>query len=137
MARPDPDAESFETRPDPEGRGAHAACMPRGTLTRKVAKMLRTVVLVMLSLCAVEAGAQALAPQDGRGAMSANFTSVRSWLGTLYSEEEMRGLQAGSLAVMPYACSCPEHYPYRMVVFATPRGALVSRPEGSESSINF
>jgi hypothetical protein len=67
-----------------------------------------------------------------------SLEGVSEWMMERFSESEIAALSAEDLGVESHLCSCadkPEpHYPYRIVLFTTPRGDLVARAEAHEQS---
>lgn len=63
---------------------------------------------------------------------------VRQWLERTFSADELRALTAANVAVTAQFCNCDDrptaHYPYVMVLLATPKGDLIARLERSEMS---
>ena len=70
-----------------------------------------------------------------------NFEAVGDWIRQRFSAEEFAALPPEQLNIEPHFCSCEDrpnpHYPYRMVLFNTPKGDLVARAEVHEHSAKF
>jgi hypothetical protein len=78
-------------------------------------------------------------PSEGQQPRAVNIEGVSRWLQGRFSEAELEALRPEELRVESHYCSCEDtpvpHYPYTVVLFLTPRGALVARPEGREGAV--
>jgi len=107
-----------------------------------VAKIAMVLVAVW-SLLADEASARDPIPSPGeeRQARAVNIEGVSRWLQGRFSEAELDALSPDDLRVESHYCSCEDtphpHYPYTVVLFLTPRGTLVARPEGREGAVTI
>src|SRR5512134_1684432 len=95
------------------------------------------VVLAVLTCAAVEHERQQQTPPR----TSINFDSMAQWLRGMYTEAEFRALAPDQIALQSQQCSCYDeptrHYPYLVVVLATPRGDLILRPDQRELHVSF
>jgi len=66
---------------------------------------------------------------------------MTDWLKARFSEIELEAMPHEQLRVESYACGCYDqptrHFPYRIVSLKTPRGDLITRPEGQETVVHF
>jgi hypothetical protein len=65
--------------------------------------------------------------------------TVSGWLNTRFSPAELQALGDQDLRIESHRCGCddrPPHFPYVVVLFATPKGDLVARPEGHEGHLD-
>jgi hypothetical protein len=66
---------------------------------------------------------------------------VSLWLESRFTEAELEALGAGASRVEAHACGCSDrprpHFPYRVVLFVTPKGDLVARAEAHESALKL
>jgi len=80
-------------------------------------------------------------PIESQQGSAVNIEGVSRWLQGRFSEAELEALRPGELRVESHHCSCEDtpvpHYPYTVVLFLTPRGALVARPEGREGAVTI
>ena len=78
-------------------------------------------------------------PGEEQQARAVNIEGVSRWLLGRFSEAELDALRPEDLRVESHHCSCEDtphpHYPYTVVLFLTPRGTLVARPEGREGAV--
>ena len=98
------------------------------------------VLLVSGLLLAGTTLAQDPVPQRSP-ARSVDTESMASWLKGLYTAEEFRALSPNDISMTPQQCGCYDkpvkHYPYAVVVLATPKGELILRPEQREMQVSF
>jgi len=70
-----------------------------------------------------------------------NFDSVLGWIKGRFTPAEIDKMSPEDFRIEPHACSCadkPEpHFPYLVVLFTTPKGDLVARPDGHETMTRF
>ena len=70
-----------------------------------------------------------------------NFESVLGWIHRKFTSAEIQQLSRDDIRMEPYACSCADkpdpHFPYLVVLFTTPKGDLVARPDGEEHMARF
>jgi hypothetical protein len=63
------------------------------------------------------------------------------WLEARFSAAELEGLLAGDVNIESHYCGCYDqpkpHFPYPVVLFKTPKGDLVARPESREGALSF
>lgn len=63
------------------------------------------------------------------------------WLKAQSTQKDLEAIQPGDSRVEWYDCSCydepDKHYPYSVVLFKTPKGDLVARPERREGGLTF
>jgi len=80
-------------------------------------------------------------PSEAQQARGVNIEGVSRWLQGRFSEAELEALRPEELQVEAHHCSCEDtphpHYPYTVVLFLTPRGTLVARPEGREGAVTI
>ncbi len=66
---------------------------------------------------------------------------VSLWFKSRFSEAELAALGPEDSRVEAHSCSCYDnprpHFPYRIVLFITPKGDLVGRAESQESAVNI
>lgn len=78
---------------------------------------------------------------DAPAADVLDFAGVGDWLRQRFSAEEFAALPPAQLNIESHFCSCEDrpnpHYPYRMVLFNTPKGDLVARAEVHEHTARF
>jgi len=110
----------------------------------RVAKMAAVLVAAWSNLSpAGEAYARDPVPSSGeeQQARAVNIEGVSRWLQGRFSETELEALGREGLRVESHYCSCEDtphpHYPYTVVLFLTPRGTLVARPEGREGAVTI
>ena len=64
--------------------------------------------------------------------------AVAAWMRNRFSESEIDALSAQDFGMETHFCSCADqpvpHFPYRIVLFRTPKGDLVARAEAHEQS---
>jgi hypothetical protein len=112
------------------------------TSASSVAKIAAVLIAAwsFVQLQAGEASARdPAAPPNESQASAVNIEGVSRWLQGHFSEAELEALGPEDLRVESHYCSCEDtpvpHYPYTVVLFLTPRGALVARPEGREGAV--
>ena len=75
---------------------------------------------------------------DDRLSFVDSLEGVSAWLRDRFSKAEIDALSPEDLGVESHLCSCADepapHFPYRIVLFTTPKGDLVARPEAHEQS---
>lgn len=85
----------------------------------------------------IHAGNHLLAAEDKLTFVD-SLEGVSAWLQDRFSKAEIEALSPEDLGVESHHCSCADepdpHFPYRIVLFTTPRGDLVARPEAHEQS---
>jgi hypothetical protein len=63
------------------------------------------------------------------------------WLKARFSETELAALRPGDLGLEAHYCGCYDrpkpHFPYPIVLFKTPKGDLVARPDSQEGAVSF
>ncbi len=92
---------------------------------------------VLLSFLSVSANAQRgereNARQDSGQPASFDMDGVSDWFENKFSEAELQTYRPEDFRIESQMCNCsdqPEpHYPYIMVLFSTPKGDLVGRPD--------
>ena len=66
---------------------------------------------------------------------------VSLWLRARFTEAELEALGPDATRVEAHACGCYDrprpHFPYRLVLFTTPRGDLVARAESHETALRI
>ena len=71
--------------------------------------------------------------QDSSHSGAINLEGVSVWLDKRFSDTELAALQPEDFRIESHACSCydrPEpHFPYLLLLFTTPKGDLVGRPD--------
>lgn len=71
--------------------------------------------------------------QDPGRAGSIDMEGVSVWLRDRFSETELQALRPEDFRMETHACSCYDrpipHFPYLLVLFTTPKGDLVGRPD--------
>ena len=85
---------------------------------------------------------QAVALEQVREPVPANsLEAISRWINDRFSAAEIKELSPDDFRVESHACSCSDtpdpHFPYLVVLFTTPRGDLVVRPEGGENMAKF
>ncbi len=101
-------------------------------------------VLIVLALAQV---GQSLA-QDSRASQldtsqirTIELDGISGWLRDRFSRIELDALGPGELGMESHFCGCADaprkHFPYAVVVLRTPKGDLVTRPEGHEGVFHF
>lgn len=112
--------------------------------TVKTAQAGRSGMLVLALLFGAGLPGQAAAeqervalPQESPPAAASALEGVSRWIGSRFSAAEIAQLSPEDFRVEQHACNCsdqPEaHFPYLIVLFTTPKGDLVARPEGQEN----
>ena len=111
-------------------------------LGRKI--LLATLVMGAFWTLAPATEAQAKDREILEDPPTANVLSlegVGDWIRERFSAEEFAALPPEQLNVEPHFCSCEDrpnaHYPYRVVLFNTPKGDLVARAEVHEHTAKF
>ena len=70
-----------------------------------------------------------------------NFDSVLGWINGRFTSAEIEKMSPEDFRIEPHACSCADkpdpHFPYLVVLFTTPKGDLVARPDGQENMTKF
>lgn len=116
------------------------------SLRRKLRPAVWTLVaaLSMLPLLPVEVGAdeQPVAlERDHRAEVTSSFEGVAQWMKSRFTDSEIESLSREDFGMEAHHCSCadePEpHFPYRVVLFTTPKGDLVARAEAHEQTARF
>ena len=87
----------------------------------------------------VTAGGQAVAQGQRHGpALASGLEGVSAWMKDRFSKSEIEALSGNDFGMEAHDCSCADkpnpHFPYRIVLFTTPKGDLVARPEAHEQS---
>ena len=108
--------------------------------------MVRAFVLVLLLLGFASGSshareqATALEHEPEHHAFS-NFESVVGWIHGKFTSAEIQKMSPEDFRIEPHACSCSDkpdpHFPYLVVLFTTPKGDLVARPDGHENMTQF
>lgn len=103
----------------------------------------RFVPLLLVLMCAASASVLAERREEIHGHASdipglLRMDGVRQWFERTFSAEELRALNAANLPLTAQFCNCDDrpiaHYPYVMVLLATPKGELIARLERNEMS---
>ena len=67
--------------------------------------------------------------------------AVSIWMERRFSATELEALGSKDTRVESYSCGCYDtprpHFPYRIVLFITPKGDLVGRPESHEFAMRI
>ncbi|UCH46426.1 MAG: hypothetical protein JSU95_09825 [Betaproteobacteria bacterium] len=109
-----------------------------GLLTSRVAACVAAVGLfASLAIVSVAAHAQAEERRDSRRYTfrfgTFDMTGVSSWFKNRFSEAELKTYRPEDFDIEQALCSCYDrpvpHYPYVLMLFSTPKGDLVGRPE--------
>lgn len=95
------------------------------------------IVSLLLALFILANDAQGREPaqsrRDSRPSRAIDLEGVSGWLDKRFSDSEMAALQSGDFRIESHACSCADrpdpHFPYLLVLFTTPKGDLVGRPD--------
>jgi len=70
-----------------------------------------------------------------------NFDNVLGWINGKFTPAEIEKMSPEDFRIEPHACSCADkpdpHFPYLVVLFTTPKGDLVARPDGHETMTRF
>ena len=119
----------------------------RPTAWAAARKTLRAIALafVFASLALPFATGEVLAgervralEQDHEPAHATRLEGVSAWMKERFSEAEIEALSAEDFRIESHSCSCADkpdpHFPYRIVLFTTPKGDLLARPEANEQS---
>jgi hypothetical protein len=90
----------------------------------------------------VRARDQGVALEQVREPVPANsLEAISRWINDRFSASEIKELSPDDFRVESHACSCSDkpdpHFPYLVVLFTTPKGDLVARPEGQENMAKF
>jgi hypothetical protein len=104
---------------------------------RRIAPLV-TFASLALFLPAGEAKASELPTPESR---TFEMQEVSLWLKGRFTEAELDALGPDASRVEAHSCSCYDqprpHFPYRIVLFTTPRGDLVARAESHESALRI
>lgn len=92
--------------------------------------------------CEVHAGEQVRAlGQEHDPAQVSSLEGVSAWMQARFSESEIEALSPEDFRVESHFCSCADkpnpHFPYMVVLFATPKGDLVARAEAQEQTVKI
>ncbi len=72
-------------------------------------------------------------PQDSSRSGAIHLAGVSVWLDKRFSDTELAALPPEDFQIESHACSCADrpdpHFPYLLIVFKTPKGDLVGRPD--------
>ena len=100
--------------------------------------VLLTSASLALLLLPGEAKASELSTQESR---TFEMQEVSLWLKARFSEAELEALGPEASRVEAHSCGCYDeprpHFPYRLVLFTTPKGDLVARAESHESALRI
>jgi hypothetical protein len=100
--------------------------------------VLLTSASLALLLPPGEAKAGELSTQESR---TFEMQEVSLWLKARFSEAELEALGPEASRVEAHSCGCYDeprpHFPYRLVLFTTPKGDLVARAESHESALRI
>ena len=101
---------------------------------RYVSVALFCVSLALFSLQANAQNADAENTRRGSGQVgSFNMEGVADWFRDRFPEGELETYQPEEFRIESYSCNCDDrpvpHYPYLLVIFTTPKGDLVGRPD--------
>ena len=100
--------------------------------------LLVTFASLALLLPPGEAKASELSTQESR---TFEMQEVSLWLKARFTEAELETLGPEASSVEAHSCGCYDkprpHFPYRIVLFTTPKGDLVARPESHESALRI
>ena len=97
----------------------------------------QTLLVASLLFFSVAAGAQAgereNARRQSRPVASFDMEGVSVWFKSKFSEAELQTYRPEDFRIESRLCNCSDrpdpHYPYIFVIFSTPKGDLVGRPE--------
>jgi hypothetical protein len=131
-------------------RGSMDCARRHGKLTRALTDVHIRGFAMPLALLALAqawpdnsclAGGTLETPNPSDAAPVVEVESVGRWLRARFSSDELLQVQTGDIEVERQHCSCYDqptrHYPYSLVVITTPRGDLIARPEGAETSVTL
>ena len=115
-----------------------------GATARKTLRAI-ALALVFASLALSFATGEILAgewvralEQDHEPAHATRLEGVSAWMRERFSKSEIEALSAEDFRIESHSCSCTDkpdpHFPYRIVLFTTPKGDLLARPEANEQS---
>ena len=116
------------------------------SLEKKVRQIAGALVLgtLLLGFASGKSHAQAqptALPQGQEQAPAGNFESVVRWINSRFTPAEIQKMSPDDFRIEPHACSCSDkpdpHFPYLIVLFTTPKGDLVARPDGHENMTKF
>jgi hypothetical protein len=116
------------------------------SLTRTLSCIVRAIVfgpvLFGLACNTLHAREQAIALEHGPEQQAvSNFDSVLGWINGRFTSAEIEKMSPEDFRIEPHACSCADkpdpHFPYLVVLFTTPKGDLVARPDGHENMTKF
>ena len=104
-----------------------------------------TLAFVFASLALPFATGEVLAGERGRAleqdhepAHATRLEGVSAWMRERFSKSEIEAMSAEDFRIESHSCSCADkpdpHFPYRIVLFTTPKGDLLARPEANEQS---
>lgn len=99
-----------------------------------ISRAAQAMLAATLVLSALTAHAQAGEPRQ-RSAPRASFDmdGVSVWFKGKFSEAELQTYRPEDFRIESHLCNCSDrpdpHYPYIFVIFSTPKGDLVGRPE--------
>ena len=120
---------------------------PLGTRLRRLVASVALPVLFGPFVLAflpgeVRAGDHGVALEQVREPVAANsLEAISRWINDRFSASEIKELSPDDFRVESHACSCADkpdpHFPYLVVLFTTPKGDLVARPEGQENMAKF
>jgi hypothetical protein len=110
------------------------------TLQSRTNWVLRALMSGLLALVVLSGKAYAHDP-GGEGIEAIAVGELSLWLKTRFSESELQALRLEDLGIELHYCGCYDrpkpHFPYPIVLFKTPRGDLVARPDTTEGAVSF
>ena len=110
-------------------------------ITRRI-KFRDLVVLLISSLVLLPmGGARARDLTTTEKTQAIDMKEIWVWLQGRFSGGESETFRPEDLGVEPHFCGCYDkphpHFPYSVVLFVTPKGALVGRAEGREGEMSI
>jgi hypothetical protein len=100
------------------------------------ARMFSLLLLPMVLVTAEGRAGDATTMHENPGEAMLDMKAVSRWFTARFPGEEAMRIE--DMRIESHACGCedkPEpHFPYRIVLVATPKGDMVARPEGQEGA---
>jgi hypothetical protein len=113
-------------------------------MSPRAARVVLIVLSVWLAALVPAQAAQARilgTQEDAEPAQAVDMGDVSEWFNERFSKVEREALLPGDLSIESHECSCSDrpipHFPYRVVIFGSPKGDLVTRADGREMSVSM
>lgn len=106
----------------------------------------RNALTAAFAVLALVQPGQCLAQESSKSTLNAQsktleLEGISTWLRDRFSQGELDALPSGKLWLESHFCGCNDvprkHFPYAVVLLATPKGDLVARPERHELAVRF